>query len=156
MAATTVTTARPKHDKGPNTVGTPKRPIGPPGKLQAAIAGRTFVSSTEAAAAYGIPAHRVRARLQSGWTPEQAVGLHPKPKAPRVSTRYRSTPVEIEGVRYPSIAAAVQALGIEGARNKIYQRISTLGWEPVEAILDAAGLRKADRPRPGPKRRPAG
>ena len=81
---------------------------------------------------------------------------HPKLKSPRGSTTYRSTPVEIQGVRYPSITSAVRALGIEGARNKIYQRIYTLGWEPVAAILDAAGLHKADRPRPWPKKRPAG
>ena len=125
-------------------------------ELQVTIDGREFANIAVAAAEYGIPVRRVRRRLPDGWTPEQAVGLHPKPKTPRASTSYRSTPVEIEGVRYPSITAAVRALGIEGARNKIYQRIYSLGWEPVEAILDAAGLRKADRPRPGPKRRPAG
>ena len=138
------------HDKGPKAVGKLKRPAGSPGEPQVTIDGRVFENITVAAAAYGVPVRRVRRRLRNGWTAEQAVGLHPKPRIPQ-----GGTPVEIHGVRYPSITSAVRAFGIEGARNKIYQRIYTLGWNPVEAILDAAGLHKADRPRPGPKRRPA-
>ena len=64
------------------------------------INNETYESIASAAREFGISRKLLSNRLQKGWTPEQAVGLEPKPNN---LGRGKSRAVEIDGVRFKSI-----------------------------------------------------
>jgi hypothetical protein len=90
------------------------------------VNGRLFPSIKAVSRHYGIADTRVRDRLASGWTLNQALELSPKPK--RTSTKAKS--VVVDGKVFPSLAAAADCFGINriAFRARIYA-----GWSPEEA-----------------------
>lgn len=67
-----------------------------------------FSSVTAAAKKFGVGRHTASKRIKSGMTPEQSLGLAPMPK--RV---FFGRAIEINGIIYPSVAAASEKFGID-------------------------------------------
>lgn len=57
---------------------------------------------------FGIHQSTVARRLRDGWSPEEAVGIHPKPKR-----NGHGTSVTYMGKKYPHLKALAEALGID-------------------------------------------
>lgn len=87
-------------------VGDRKRPI--------TVAGESYPSLTEAAAAHQIATSLVSSRLSWGWSVDEAFGLTRSPLAPQRA-------VVVEGVEYPTMAAAARKYGVDprGAAEKV-------------------------------------
>lgn len=84
------------------------------------IHGECFVSQSELARAYGISNQLVWARLNSGWSIEEAIGLEPSPVS-----------YELEGVYYESRASAARKHNIEP--HLVSSRIAN-GWTINQAF----------------------
>ena len=67
-----------------------------------------FLSIADASQATGIKIGTIAHRLRNGWTPDQAVGVAPKPK--KNST---GVAIVVEGKRFSSLAAAARSYGLE-------------------------------------------
>lgn len=57
---------------------------------------------------FGIHQSTVARRPRDGWSPEEAVGIHPKPKR-----EGHGTSVTYKGNKYPNLKALAEALGID-------------------------------------------
>ena len=71
--------------------------------------GQRFDSITTLSEHYGISKQKVTRRLGDGWSPEQAVDVSPPPK--RLGTTGK--PLVFDGVRYGSLVAAAEELGLD-------------------------------------------
>jgi hypothetical protein len=67
-----------------------------------------FNSIASAADAFGMPHNTVRYRLSKGWTPEQALGLEPRPSHAGTTA---GIPVEVQGLEFSSIRQAAKHFG---------------------------------------------
>ena len=75
------------------------------------IEGISYESLRLAAEKFNVNPGTLSSRLNSGWTPEQAVGLH---KRPKISFQDRKTnPVVVGNTEYPSVFAAARAHGFK-------------------------------------------
>lgn len=91
------------------------------------VGGVTFKSIKAAAEAHGLSAGAVRARLDSGWTTEQALGLVPPPSHKATRTR----PIEVDGRHVASVAEAASASGVP--KGNVGSRLSR-GWTIEQAL----------------------
>lgn len=83
------------------------------------IKGKIFSSITDAAKFFKLSPGTVSARLRNGWSPEEAVGLvKRKRKKPKNITK---NPVCVNGVTFPSLAAAARHFGL--AENMVNKRV---------------------------------
>ena len=74
------------------------------------VKGKTYISVSAAARAFGVGEHNVRQRISRyGWTLEQALGLTPSPR--RKPTR--SIPYSLLGKGFLSFRAACESYGLE-------------------------------------------
>lgn len=85
--------------------------------------GEAFDSQDVLAARYGIKGGNLRKRLKRGWTPEQAAGLD--------ASKVRAT-IVVDGVEFPSIAAATRHYGIDYKR--VFARLNSCGWTVDQAF----------------------
>ena len=93
------------------------------------VGGKTFKSQAAACRHYGIDVKLYRTRLQYGWSPEEAVGLHERPP---VFNDPNARRVEVGGKTFRSIKQAAEHHGLRyGA---VYQRMSN-GWTIEQAFL---------------------
>src|SRR5262245_20412303 len=72
------------------------------------INGREFDSIQSAARAFGLSRNTLDYRLSKGWTPEQAVGLEPRPSH---AGRTAGVPVTVQGRAFKSIKEAAKHFG---------------------------------------------
>ncbi len=98
------------------------------------INNETYESIASAAREFGISRKLLSNRLQKGWTPEQAVGLEPKPNN---LGRGKSRAVEIDGVRFKSIKDAAAHYG--RAYTHVIEQI-----KKGKTFKEALGLEKND------------
>lgn len=77
-------------------------------KRKIIINGRKYESIGSAASAYGLSRNTVDYRLSKGWTPEQAVGLEPRPSH---SASTPGIPVIVQGHEFNSIRQAAKYFG---------------------------------------------
>ena len=89
--------------------------------------GHQFDSITTLSHHFGISKQKVTRRLAGGWTPEQAVGIVP----PRKRSGSTGKPLLFEGVRYGSLVAAAEAMGLDPKR--IASRVAK-GYAPEDAL----------------------
>ena len=94
------------------------------------INGREFSSVRNAAIEFGIIPATLYLRLSKGWTPEQAVGLEPRPSHPP-STSSNKRRINIQGRKFDSIQSAATAFGL--SRNTVDYRLLQ-GWTPEQAV----------------------
>jgi hypothetical protein len=93
------------------------------------IQGKEFKSVKEAVRAFPhLDAAIVYARLQRGWTPEQAFGLEGKP----IKTPYQAKQITLGGQTYPSMRDAARAFGI--APQLVSKRYRLWGWSLEQAF----------------------
>ena len=91
------------------------------------VAGKNFPTLTSAANFYGIDEAVVRSRIDVfGWTPEEAVGVAPRP------TDWGPNEVILEGKTYPSLKDAAKHYGLP--YNKIHLRITKYKWTIEQAF----------------------
>lgn len=69
------------------------------------INGRKFESLQSAARAFGLSRNTLDYRLSKGWTPEQAVGLEPRPSH---AGRTAGVPVTVQGQEFKTIKEAAK------------------------------------------------
>jgi len=74
-------------------------------KRQITIEGREFDSIQSAASAFGLSRNTVDYRLSKGWTPEEAVGLRPRPNH---AGRTPGIPVKVQGREFTNIKEAAE------------------------------------------------
>jgi len=98
---------------------------------EVSVSGQTFISIAAAARHYGVNEQNVWQRVQQGWSIEQALELTDKPD--RVTSRGKS--IEIDGVSFPSIFAAVKKLGLNYAT--VQERLRNK-WSYEQALGIAA------------------
>lgn len=72
------------------------------------VAGHDFNSLESAARHFGLSRNTVDYRLSKGWTPEQAVGLHPRPSH---AGRTTGVPVRVQGLEFSNIKQAAKHFG---------------------------------------------
>jgi hypothetical protein len=103
------------------------------GPVELIIAGTPFKSMEAAAKHFNISGTAFKARLRSGWTPEQAAGLEPR-NPDRVFA--------VADLKFPSLSGAATYYGLdpETVRKRIYA-----GWTPEQAV----GLEKRRRQKRG-------
>lgn len=89
--------------------------------------GQPFDSITTLSEHFGISKQKVTKRLAGGWTPEQAVSIVP----PRKRLGSTSKPLMFDGVRYGSLVAAAEAMGLDPKR--IASRVAK-GYAPEDAL----------------------
>lgn len=77
-------------------------------KRRIAIVGREFESLQSAARAFSMSRNTLDYRLKKGWTPEQAVGLEPRPSH---AVRTAGIPVSVQGQEFKSIKEAAKHYG---------------------------------------------
>ena len=77
-------------------------------KRKIIIEGRKYDSVQSAARAFGLSRNTVDYRLSKGWTPEEAVGLEPRPDH---AGRTAGVPVEVQGLNFPNIKQAAKHFG---------------------------------------------
>lgn len=87
---------------------------------------KTFLSIRDAAEYFGIKEATLVMRLKRGWTPDQAVGLIPHKRRPRVTR-----PILVAGVEYPNSWALAQRYG---KRGELVAKRMRLGWTPEQAV----------------------
>lgn len=90
------------------------------------VAGVTYESLESAARAYGLAATVLAGRIRAEWTPEQALGLEPRPERKKPGTG-----VMLAGHRFPSIADACRAHG--GDPTVVSGRLRA-GWSVDQAF----------------------
>jgi len=95
------------------------------GKKVATSAGE-FASMTDAAEHFGVSVAVLNARLESGWSPDEAVGLIPHKRRSKTIN-----PVECEGKTFPNGWALAQAYG---KKEKLVAKRLRLGWTPEQAV----------------------
>lgn len=89
--------------------------------------GAHFPSIKALAEHYGLSKEKVVRRLAQGWSPEQAVGLAERNREGSPT----GFPLEFGGVRYPSLAQAARALGLDP--RTIANRVAK-GYTPEDAL----------------------
>ena len=77
-------------------------------KRKVVIAGREFESINRAAVEFGMSRNTLDYRLSKGWTPEEAVGLEPRPSH---AARTPGVSVNVEGREFKTIKDAAQHYG---------------------------------------------
>jgi hypothetical protein len=77
-------------------------------KRKIIVDGREFHSINSAADAFGLSRNTVDYRLSKGWTPEQAVGLEPRPSH---AASTAGIPVKVQGLEFSSIRQAAKHFG---------------------------------------------
>lgn len=94
------------------------------------VDGKKFKSQAAACKHYGVEVKLYRTRLQHGWTPEEALGVHE-----RVSpfTDPNAKAVEVEGKKFRSLKQAAEHYGLRYFT--VWQRVSVNGWTLEEALL---------------------
>ncbi len=105
------------------------------------VDGKRFCSIQHIADHYGVLLYRTKARLQRGWTIEQAIGLEPRNHKNAIYIE-----VTVEGRTFPNIKAAADFYGVkEGTANG---RLRRLGWTPEEAfgVVEKKVFRKNYKP----------
>lgn len=88
--------------------------------------GTEYVSVLALAERFGIHPSTVARRLRDGWSPEEAVGLHPKPKR-----KGHGTSVTYIGKKYPHLKALADALGID---DKTFRARLARGYSLEDAV----------------------
>ena len=91
------------------------------------VDGKRFCSIQHIADHYGVLLYRTRARLQRGWTIEQAIGLEPRNHKNAIYIE-----VTVEGRTFPNIKAAADFYGVNESTAR--GRLGRLGWTPEEAF----------------------
>ena len=91
------------------------------------VDGKTFSSISKAADEYKLAQVTVQSRLRYGWTPEQAVGIHPPPR----SDRNNGTKITVAGVTYSSQTKAAESYGLD--RSAVQGRLKN-GWSIEQAF----------------------
>lgn len=77
-------------------------------RIKIIVNGREFDSLQSAARAFGLSRNTVDYRLKKGWTPEQAVGLEPRPSH---AGRTAGIPVRVQGQEFKTIKEAAKHFG---------------------------------------------
>jgi integrase len=95
------------------------------------IEGTTYESAEAVSRHFGINSSVISYRKRKGWTPEQIVGIEPKPQATKSGVTERGRSITIDGHRFASLREAATHYGI--ARSVLKSRISA-GWTPREAV----------------------
>ncbi len=72
------------------------------------VDGREFKSIQSAARHYGRSSNNIAYRLSKGWTPEQAVGLHPRPS---FAGNTAGIPVRVQGLEFSNLKQAAKHFG---------------------------------------------
>lgn len=91
------------------------------------VDGQEFWGASELAEEYGIYVETVRKRLQAGWTPEQSVGLEPRPKILRQGKTF-----EVMGRVFQSERELCRAFKIP---NVLFRaRYHQMGWSLEQAL----------------------
>jgi hypothetical protein len=72
------------------------------------VNGKTYSSIRQAAIEFNKNIKLVYSRIEKGWTPEQALGIHTPPE----SVKFTGKEIIVQGKTYKSIAAAAAELGI--------------------------------------------
>src|SRR5258706_4759156 len=72
------------------------------------VDGRNFNSIESAASFFGLSRNTVDYRLSKRWTPEQAVGLHPRPSH---AGKTPGIPVNVQGLEFSNIRQAAKHFG---------------------------------------------
>lgn len=99
---------------------------------QLTVQGKTYDSIASAARFCGVANTTVINRLARGWSPEQALGLDPKPKQKRKATAsVRSIEVIVNGKHYSTVTEAANAFNFP--RQKFYNRLKK-GLSPEQAL----------------------
>ncbi len=112
-----------KHLRGGTSINTRGVPV--------VVAGVEYSSKSACASAFGLKPYTVGNRLRQGWTPEQAVGIHPPPHGQKRS------PVRVAGRRFKSQRAAAEHYGVP---INTYRERRRAGWTVKEALgLPRAG-----------------
>ena len=97
-------------------------------KIEVVINGQVFESLQSAASAFGVSRNTVQYRLSKGWTPEEAVGLEPRPKhaanTPGIS-------VVVRGKEFKNIKQAAKHFG--RSYTHIFERLNA-GCSIEEAL----------------------
>lgn len=91
------------------------------------VDGKRFCSIQHIADHYGVLLYRTKARLQRGWTIEQAIGLEPRNHKNAIYIE-----VTVEGRTFPNIKAAADFYGVK--ESTANGRLRRLGWTPEEAF----------------------
>ncbi len=89
------------------------------------VAGVVYPSQSACAKKFGLKPHTIINRLKLGWTPEQAVGIHPPPHGQKRS------PVRVAGRRFRSQRAAAEHYGVP---INTYRERRRAGWTVKEAL----------------------
>lgn len=99
-----------------------------PGARILSISGQTYASIRHAASAFNLNYSLVFSRINSGWTPEQAVGIAPRSLPNNIG---RPKELTIDSIKFESIKLAAKAHGINYGLVKL--RLSK-GWSAKEAL----------------------
>jgi len=105
------------------------------------VDGKRFCSIQHIADHYGVLLYRTKARLQRGWTIEQAIGLEP-----RNHKNAMHIEVTVEGRTFPNIKAAADFYGVNESTAR--GRLGRLGWTPEEAfgVVEKKVFKKNHKP----------
>jgi len=105
------------------------------------VDGKRFCSIKHIADHYGVLLYRTKARLQRGWTIEQAIGLEP-----RNHKNAMYIEVTVEGRTFPNIKAAADFYGVNESTAR--GRLGRLGWTPEEAfgVVEKKVFKKNHKP----------
>lgn len=105
------------------------------------VDGKRFCSIQHIADHYGVLLYRTKARLQRGWTIEQAIGLEPRNHKNALYIE-----VTVEGRTFPNIKAAADFYGVN--ENTARGRLGRLGWTPEEAfgVVEKKVFKKNHKP----------
>jgi len=105
------------------------------------VDGKRFCSIQHIADHYGVLLYRTKARLQRGWTIEQAIGLEP-----RNHKNAMYIEVTVEGRTFPNIKAAADFYGVNESTAR--GRLGRLGWTPEEAfgVVEKKVFKKNHKP----------
>lgn len=94
--------------------------------------GVTYQSLGQVAETFDISVSVIRYRRKKGWTPEQIVGLSPKPPNKVKREVCEPSPVTVDGQKFPSISAAANHYGLN--KYVVNQRLQLYGWSVREAF----------------------
>jgi len=105
------------------------------------VDGKRFCSIKHIADHYGVLLYRTKARLQRGWTIEQAIGLEPRNHKNAIYIE-----VTVEGRTFPNIKAAADFYGVNESTAR--GRLGRLGWTPEEAfgVVEKKVFKKNHKP----------